>query len=148
MFLARSMFLCLADCYPDSIDRSPSKANDMKLMLRKPYPAGIQVFLDAQATLAFTYSPVGATASQTPAGYVVDRTRIKLGEGAGTFAAAKAALERWEHFRLGWVGTWPPETPIQAGQVVAVVARVFGLWGLHDCRIVCVSDGEGAQRNG
>lgn len=63
-----------------------------------------------------------------PAGYVVDRTRIKLGEGAGTLAAAKAALRRWEHFRLGWVETWPPETPIQAGQVVAVIARLFGLW--------------------
>jgi uncharacterized protein (UPF0548 family) len=50
-----------------------------------------------------------------PAGYVVDHTRIKLGEGAKVFAAAKAALGRWEHFRLGWVETWPPETPIQAG---------------------------------
>ena len=30
-----------------------------------------------------------------PAGFVVDRTRIRLGGGARTFAAAKAALERW-----------------------------------------------------
>ena len=84
-----------------------------------------------------------AVAKPTPAGYVVDRTRIKLGEGAGTFAAAKAALGRWEHFRLGWVEIWPPETPIQAGQVVAVIARLFGLWWLNACRIVYVVEEEG-----
>jgi uncharacterized protein (UPF0548 family) len=79
----------------------------------------------------------------------VDRTRIKLGEGARTFAAAKAALGRWEHFRLGWVETWPPETPIQAGQVVAVIARRVGLWWLNACRIVYVVDEEGpVQRYG
>jgi uncharacterized protein (UPF0548 family) len=73
----------------------------------------------------------------------VDRTRIKLGEGAGVFVTAKAALRRWEHFRLGWVETWPPETPIQAGQVVAVIARLFGLWWPNACRIVDVVDEEG-----
>src|SRR6516225_9016467 len=78
-----------------------------------------------------------------PAGFVVDRTRIRLGGGARTFAAAKAALERWEHFRLGWVEAWPPDTPIQAGRVVAVIARLFGLWWLNTCRIVYVVDEEG-----
>jgi uncharacterized protein (UPF0548 family) len=111
--------------------------------IRKPSAEKLRDFLDAQATLDFTYSAVGATAAVPPAGHVVDRTRIKLGEGAGTFAAAKAALERWEHFRLGWVETWPPDTPIQAGQVVAVIARLFGLWWLNACRIVYVVDEEG-----
>jgi uncharacterized protein (UPF0548 family) len=79
----------------------------------------------------------------------VDHTRIKLGDGAGTFAAAKAALERWEHFRLGWVETWPPNAPIQAGQVVAVIARLLGLWWLNACRIVYVVGEEGpVQRFG
>jgi Domain of unknown function (DUF1990) len=94
----------------------------------------------AQSKLDLTYPAVGATAAVPPAGYVVDRTRIKLGEGAGTFAAAKAALGRWEHFRLGWVEAWPPDTPIQAGQVVAVIARLFGLWWLNACRIVYAVD--------
>jgi uncharacterized protein (UPF0548 family) len=142
MFLTRSMNLCLAGCYPDSIDRSPSKANDMKLMLRKPHPETIRAFLDGQAILAFTYPAIGATASRPPAGYVVDRTRIKLGEGAGTFAVAKAALRRWEHFRLGWVEAWSSETPVQTGQVVAVIARLFGLWWLNACRIVYLVDEE------
>src|SRR5262249_25934505 len=108
------------------------------LSLRKPSAGRLRDFLAAQSKPGLTYPAVGATAAVPPAGYVVDRTRIKLGEGAGVFAAAKAALERWKHFRLGWVETWPPETPIQAGQVVAVIARLFGLWWLNACRIVYV----------
>jgi uncharacterized protein (UPF0548 family) len=119
------------------------------LSLRKPSAEWLRDFLAAQSRLDLTYSAVGATAAVPPAGYVVDRTRIKLGEGAKVFAAARAALERWEHFRLGWVETWPPETPIQTGQVVAVIARLFGLWWLNACRIVYIVDEEGpVQRFG
>src|SRR5205823_6464771 len=92
--------------------------------------------LAAQAKLDFTYSGVGATATNPPPGYVVDHTRIKLGEGERAFTAAQAALERWEQFRLGWVEAWPPDTPIKVGQVVAVLARIFGIWLLNACRIV------------
>jgi uncharacterized protein (UPF0548 family) len=119
------------------------------LSLRKLSAERLREFLAAQAKLDLTYMAVGATAVVPPAGYVVDRTRIKLGEGAGTFAAAKAALGRWEQFRLGWVEPRPPETPIQAGQVVAVIARLFGLWWVHACRIVYVVDEQGpVQRFG
>jgi uncharacterized protein (UPF0548 family) len=111
--------------------------------LRKPSTERLRDFLAAQANLDFTYSAVGATATVPPVGYVVDRTRIKLGEGARVFAAAQAALERWEHFRLGWVEAWPSETPIQVGQVAAVIARLFRLSWLNACRIVYVVDEEG-----
>jgi uncharacterized protein (UPF0548 family) len=113
------------------------------LSLQKPSAEKLQDFLAAQSKLGLTYFGVGATAAAPPAGYVVDRTRIKLGAGAGTFALAKAALERWEHFRLGWVETWPPNTPIQAGQVVAVIARLFHLWLVNGCRIVYLVNEEG-----
>jgi uncharacterized protein (UPF0548 family) len=119
------------------------------LSLRKPSAEKLRNFLASQSKLDLTYPAVGATAAVPPVGYIVDHTQIKLGEGAGTFAAAKAALRRWEHFRLGWVETWPPETPIQAGQVVAVIARLFGLWWLNACRIVYVVDEQGpVQRFG
>jgi uncharacterized protein (UPF0548 family) len=119
------------------------------LLLRKPSPPTTRDFLAAQANLDLTYPAVGATAKAPPPGYVVDRTHIKLGEGGGTFVAAKAALERWEQFRLGWVEAWPPDTPIQAGRVVAVIARLFGLWWLNACRIVYAVDEEGpVQRYG
>ena len=75
-------------------------------------------------------------------GLCVDHTRIKLGEGEEVFMRAKAALGRWEQFRLGWVEAWSPETPIQTGEVVAVIARNLGLWWLNACRIVYVVDEE------
>jgi uncharacterized protein (UPF0548 family) len=103
----------------------------------------LQEFLASQSNIGLTYSAVGATAAVPPPGYVVDRTRIKLGEGASRFAAAKAALDRWEQFRLGWVEAWSPNTPIKEGQVVAVIARIFGLWWLNACRIVYVVDQQG-----
>ena len=108
--------------------------------LRKPSADSIRRFLSAQAKLEFTYSEVGATATQSPAGYVVSHIRTKLGEGEAVFAAAKAALERWEEFRLCWVEACSPETPIQAGEVVAILARGMGLWWLNACRIVYVID--------
>ena len=73
----------------------------------------------------------------------MDRTRIKLGEGEPVFQAAKAALQRWRQFDLGWMEAWPPETPIQTGEVVAIVARAIGLWTLNACKIVYVVDESG-----
>lgn len=111
--------------------------------LARPSEAKIREFLDTQAALGFTYTAVGATASTPPGGFVVDRTRIKLGEGERIFARAKAALGRWEQFRLGWVEAWPPETPIRAGEGVAIVARGAGFWWLSACRVVYVVDEAG-----
>ena len=113
------------------------------LSLRKPSTESLRRFLTAQANRDFSYSAVGATASQLPAGFVVDRTRIKLGEGEPVFQAAKAALQRWRQFDLGWMEAWPPETPIQTGEVVAIVARAIGLWSLNACKIVYVVDESG-----
>lgn len=111
--------------------------------LRNPSPTVIRDFLATQSTLEFSYPSVGATANTPPTGYVVDRTRVKLGDGENVFQGAKAALTRWEHFRLGWAEALPADTPLQAGEVVAVVARVFGLWWLNACRIVYTVDESG-----
>ena len=111
--------------------------------LRKPSPDEVRNFIAAQSKLDFTYPAVGATATAPPAGYVVDRTRVQLGAGEDTFQAAKAALTRWDHFRLGWVEAGPPDTPIAVGSCVAVIARVLGLWWLNACRIVYVVDETG-----
>jgi uncharacterized protein (UPF0548 family) len=113
------------------------------LSLRKPSVEVIRRFLASQAKLPFTYAAVGATAGTPPIGYVVDHTRIKLGEGQQVFDAAKAALQRWEQFRLGWVEALPPETPIQTSEVVAVAGKAAGLWWLNACRIVYVVDETG-----
>jgi uncharacterized protein (UPF0548 family) len=107
---------------------------------RKPSPDAIRAFLATQSGREFTYPAVGATAAAPPSGFVVDRTRVRLGAGGDVFGAAKAALARWDHFRLGWVEAVPTDTPLAAGACVAVVARVLGLWWLNACRIVYAVD--------
>ena len=116
------------------------------LSQRKPATGSIRRFLNVQAKLDFSYAAVGATAGPLPAGFVVDRTRVKLGEGEPVFQAAKAALRRWKQFDLDWLEAWPPETPIQAGEVVTIAARVLGLWWLNACKIVYVVDDSGPIR--
>ena len=90
--------------------------------------------------MPFTYEAVGATAEMAPVGYVVDHTRIKLGQGESIFRSAVAAIRRWEQFSLGWFEAWPTDTPIRRGEAVAVMGRAIGLWCLNACRIVYVVD--------
>ena len=112
-------------------------------LLRKPSASAVCQFLTEQSRLNLTYPAVGATAAAPPPGYVVDHTRVSLGEGEGVFRAASAALGRWEQFRLGWVEAWPPGHADRGGEVVAVVARALGLWWLNACRVVYVVDESG-----
>lgn len=121
-------------------DECPSAFKELMIVLRKPSPEALQQFVERQAKMDFSYSWVGATAEIPPAGYVVDRTRTKLGDGEATFLAAKAALERWEQIQLDWLEMPTPETPIKPGVTVAVVARIGGLWWANACRIVYVVD--------
>ena len=110
--------------------------------LRRPSTETIRELLASQSKLGFTYTEVGATASEPPAAYTVDHTRIKLGDGEEVFMKAKAALGRWEQFQLGWVEVWSPTATIETGDVVAVLARNLGLWWLNACRVVYVVDEE------
>lgn len=107
---------------------------------RRPSPSAIRRFLAEQSQLDFSYAAVGATAGIPPAGFKIDHTRIKLGSGERTFVAATNALQKWQQFRLPWLEAGPADTPIRAGEVVAVLARIGGLWCLNACRIVLVID--------
>ena len=87
------------------------------LSLQKPPVDTLRQFLAEQEAYDFSYPAVGATATTPPAGFDVDRTRIELGAGEPIFLSAKAALKRWEQFRLGWVEAWSPETVAMAGNI-------------------------------
>ena len=110
------------------------------LLLRQPIDAVIHAFLQAQARLDFTYLETGATATTPPANFVVDHTRVRLGTGDRIFRQAKIGLEGWKQFDLGWLHAFPSTTPIRSAEVVAVVARTFGVWSLNAARIVYVVD--------
>jgi uncharacterized protein (UPF0548 family) len=113
------------------------------ILARKPSTETIRRFLDGQRHLDFSYPFVGATATTPPAGFAVDHTRIRLGSGEAVFAAAKAALERWDQFRLNWLEASPSDTPIRSGEVVAILARSSGLSWLVACRIIYVINENG-----
>src|SRR5439155_534630 len=68
-------------CQTAAQTRLLAKSKVGMLSLRKPSADAMRRFLAAQLKLPFTYAAVGATAETPPAGYVVDRTRIRLGEG-------------------------------------------------------------------
>jgi len=124
-----------------SLRLAPSETT--MIALRKPSTKVIGDFRSSQAGLDFSYAAVGATAAVPPSGYVVDRTRIQLGSGEQVFKAARLAFERWEQFRLGWVEAAPTDLPIRPGEVIAVVAQVFGVWVLNACRVVYAVDEAG-----
>lgn len=116
------------------------------LSLRKPSATALRRIVAAQSQLNFTYAPVGATATlphtplPTPHSYIIDHTRVELGQGAAIFERAKAALATWQQFRLGWLEAFPEDTPLRAGETVLVVARAGGLWWTNAARIVYTID--------
>lgn len=104
--------------------------------IREPSVAGIRRFLDRQRDLPFSYPETGATRAAPPAGYVVDRNRVRLGEGDRIFRRCADALRSWEHFGLGWVRLCWPEAGIEPGTDVAILVHRLGLWSLNACRVV------------
>jgi uncharacterized protein (UPF0548 family) len=117
----------------------------MRLSILKPSPEEVAAFLARQAGQPFSYAEVGASKESAPAGYVVDHRRVLLGRGRNAFDAARAALERWQMFHIGWVQCYPPEAPVP-GAVVGVLAHAYGLWWLNACRIVYRIDEESPVR--
>src|SRR5262245_19896656 len=93
------------------------------ILLRSPSAEMVNRFITRQTQLELTYAAVGATANEPPQDYRTDHTRVELGQGEQVFLAAKAALEHWEQFRIGWLEAAPATTPIARGAVVAVIAR-------------------------
>jgi uncharacterized protein (UPF0548 family) len=106
-------------------------------LFSKPSEAAVRRFISSQEDLPFSYREVRASReSMAPSGYVVDRYRVKLGEGPEVYARAVEALRRWRQFDLGWVRILPSGAPIKAGTTVGVLARHYGLWSLNTARVV------------
>ncbi len=100
----------------------------------------IRDFLERQSREPFSYTEVGLSLEGEPAGYNLDHHRTLLGEGEEVFAAAVAALKRWEMFPAPLTRIVPADASVREGTVVAVLARAFGCWWLNACRIVYVLD--------
>jgi len=109
--------------------------------LTRPSPAEVQRWLAALEATPLPARPASRG--------VVDRNVVVLGQGGDTFRRARAALERWEMFRLGWVELHPAGAPVRVGTTVAVLAHTLGLWSLNPCRIVALVEEAGPiERSG
>jgi uncharacterized protein (UPF0548 family) len=116
------------------------------LLLSMPRDNDLRKFLSEQQNHPFSYSTPGMTRAPAPGGFNVDHNRVRLGEGADTFARAKHALQEWRMFDLRWVKLFWPDSPIEVGTSVAVVVHHLGFWSLNACRIVYVIDEDGPVR--
>lgn len=107
----------------------------------KPSDSQTRSFLERERPLPFSYAAVGSTQNETPVpGFDNDINFAELGQGEAVWTAAKEAIRQWKMFPGGWACIWPETTPIRAGEVVAMQAKVTGLWWLNSCRIVYVID--------
>jgi uncharacterized protein (UPF0548 family) len=116
------------------------------LLLKVPRENEVRSFVRDQQDLPLSYPTPDMTQRGAPGGFNLDHNRVRLGEGADTFARAKHALQGWRMFDLGWVKLFWPDAPIEVGTVVAVVVRHLGFWSLNACRIVYVIDEDGPIR--
>ena len=99
--------------------------------------------LNAAEQSDFSYPEIGQSLHMEAiaSDYNVDRYQCVLGQGKQVFEQAKAALQQWIHFDLGWVSIEAPN-PIE-GLTVPVCVRVCGIWTLHFCCVVYVHEDVG-----
>ena len=106
------------------------------MFLRKrPSDGDIARFLDRASMSALSYAPEGLS-QLSPPGYKVDDYRVLIGAGSDALQLARAALDSWEPFRLGWVEFFPSAPSPEPGAAVAVLVRHLGFWSLNACRVV------------
>ncbi len=114
----------------------------MLLSIQKPDADRLQTFLEEHGDAPFSYPEVGQSLDGSPAGYDVDFHEIRLGEGREVFEKAAAALKNWQQFPAGWCFIGPGEPPVKVGQVVAMSARVLGVWFSNLAKIVYLVEEE------
>lgn len=106
----------------------------------RPTEQRIRAIIANQQDKPFSYTEVGASRGQLPSGYTVLHNRAELGRGLAKFLRASKAVHQWKMFDFPGVSLCWPTTPIQPGNVVAVLMKHFGFWCLNFCRIVYVID--------
>jgi uncharacterized protein (UPF0548 family) len=108
--------------------------------LSKPAKAEIDEFLRQRENDTFSYSDVGASRDSSPSGYDIDHNCQFLGTGSTVFEKAKNAVRQWKMFDVAGLELFYPDTPIEPGQNVALLADHLGFHSLNSCRIVYVID--------
>ena len=109
----------------------------------KPTELQVRSFIAQERELSYSYTALEQTRSDNKVpGFDNDFNTQELGTGDVVWEAAKEAIRQWKMFPGGWAYVTPNPLPIQINEVVAMAARVLGVWWLNSCRIVYVLDNE------
>jgi uncharacterized protein (UPF0548 family) len=111
------------------------------LRLTRPTPEALAQVRDAHAQVPFSYEDVGATDTEPPAGWPVDRRELVIGAGAAAWHRARAAVATWKMFEQRWLRLVPTAPPT-VGQTIAFASHQYGIWVVNTCRVVYVVDRE------
>lgn len=107
----------------------------------RPSAAQTQAHIFRQQHLPYSYTETGFTQrDEKVKGYDNDLNFIELGKGEATWQTAKNAIRQWIMFPASWAFIRPQQAPIHPGTVVAMSARVCGVWWINACRIVYTFD--------
>jgi uncharacterized protein (UPF0548 family) len=104
-------------------------------LTHRPTRDAIERFIASSQRLPLSYSPVGIAAADSGRHPIAEAVG-KIGRGKEDFERARAALQAWKQFDLGWVTLFPADASFEVGTVVAVLIRHVGLWSLNGCRVV------------
>lgn len=111
--------------------------------LRTPSTNEAQKLLSRQRHSTFSYPEVGASASNLPLGYNIDRNRVLLGSGELIWRRSIHSIEVWQMFNIPWIRLFWPTSPIKVGTDVGVLINHFGFYSLNFARIVYVVEEHG-----
>tara|TARA_R110002049_G_scaffold50370_3_gene143139 strand:- start:185395 stop:185973 length:579 start_codon:yes stop_codon:yes gene_type:complete len=111
------------------------------MYFKQPTSDEVARFLQRQSRAELNYPHVGMTGNdRVPDGYDFDFVEIELGQGREVFEAARRAIQQWQQFDVGWAKAVPVSTPIRNGEVIAIRARMVGVWAMAACRIISTVD--------
>ena len=112
----------------------------MKAVLKYPSKSSLDVFLKEKKDSFFSYTELKGTQSEKVKGYDNDLNSIHIGQGEEVWQKAKTALKNWQQFPPPWTKIYDDQTPLAAGNVVAVLFQLFGIWWINPARIVYTID--------
>ena len=106
------------------------------LFLHKPSTEHLHELLSAWKGEPLSYGQI------TERGFIADAHEVRLGSGEEVYEQACRALDDWVMFPA-WAELVRREISGQkAGQIVAMVVRICGLWWVNPCRVLRRCDAE------
>jgi uncharacterized protein (UPF0548 family) len=112
-------------------------------LLHAPNDDRVREWLRSLVDVPCTHDCEGVTRAPidvAPPGFTLDAYSAELGRGEATFARAKAAIGRFEHYPRSFSRVVPLAGGLVPGLVFGTVARHLGFASLHPCRVLFVVD--------